>query len=326
MLVKRYTNDLEAYNLYLKGRYHWNKLTEEGFNTGMDFFRKAIQKDPDYALAYSGIADCYCRLGWYSYLSPKDSFPEAKEAAEKALKMDNNLAEAYTSLGFVSMCYDRDYPKAEKEFKQAIYLNPGYAWSHSCYSIYLAIVGKHDESITEGKIALQLDPLTPMMLINLGMRYYYARKFQQAIVYIKKAIELDPGFEIAHFYLAWASMQMKKYDEASDEIQNAIKYFGRKNPEILSALGIILTLISQKNQAEKVVNEMFELAKEKYISPFWMTVLFFVLNRKELAFEWLEKSYKVHDCLMIFLNADPVFDPFKSDPKFQDMLKKMNLI
>ncbi|KPL15308.1 MAG: hypothetical protein AMS26_07945 [Bacteroides sp. SM23_62] len=326
VLVKRYTNDLEAHNLYLKGRYYWNKITEKGLTVGMDFFKQAIQKDPEYALAYSGMADCYCRLGWYSYLSPEEAFPNARDAANKALKIADHLAEAYASMAFVSMCYDRDYTKAEKEIKQAIRLNPGYAEAHFNYSVNLSINGRHKESIAEAIKALEIDPLTLMMYLNLGMRHYYAREFDQSLEYMNKSLEMDPGFEIAHYYRGFAYLQKKMYQEALTEIRRVISILGRNNPGFLGLLGIIHAFNSNRAAAEKVIDELLEQSKQKYISPFWIAVLYFVLDEKEPLFEWLEKGYKEHDVLMIFLKVDPIFDPIQSDPRFQGMLKKMNLI
>jgi tetratricopeptide (TPR) repeat protein len=325
VLVKRYTKDLEAHNLYLKGRYYWNKITEKGITTGLDFFNQAIRKDPRYVMAYSGMADCYCRLGWYSYLSPEETFPNAKDAAYKALKIADHLAEAYASLAFVSMCYDRDYTQAEKEIKQAIHLNPGYAEAYFNYSVILSITCRHEESIAAAEKALELDPLTLMMYLNLAMRHYYAHQFDLALKYINKSLEMDPGFEIAHYYRGFAYLQKKMYKEALNDIRRVIRILGRSNPGFLGLLGIIQAFTSDRVKAENVIIELFEQAKQKYISPFWIAVLYFALDQIELFFEWLSKGYNEHDVLMIFLKVDPIFDPIRSDPRFQEMLKKMNL-
>ena len=325
MLARRYTDNIEAYNLYLKGRYHWNMLTEKGFLTGIDLFNQAILTDPDYALAYSGIADCYCRLAWYSHMSSLEAFPKAAEAVDKALSIDAELPEVHASLGFLSMCYEHNYTKAEQEMKRAIQLNPGSAEAHFNYSVLLAVTRRHAESIKEGETALALDPLTQMMLINLGMRYYYARQFDTALDYIKKTLKRDPDFEIAHFYLAYNYAEIKMYDKALSEIERVINHFGRSNPAFLATQGIILALSSQENEARKTEDELLKLSKQKYISPFWMAYLCFVLGEKDSGFEWLEKGFKTHDCLMIFLDADPALDPYRSDSRFHDMLKKMNL-
>lgn len=326
LISRRYTGNLEAYNLYLKGRYFWNKLTEEGLNKGMGFFRQAIKIDPDYALAYSGISDSYCRLAWYSYSSPREAFPEAKEAAEKALSLDKLLPEAYASLGFVSMCFYRDYEEAFKQIEKAIDLDPGSAGAHTYYSICLAITGRHEESIREAKRALELDPLTPMTQINLGGRYYYARQYELCIENVKKTLEMDPGFEIAHYYLAYFYNQMNKHKEAITEIRRVIKVFGRNYPQFLAALAIILAYNSDIKGAEAVVNEILNLSKEKYMSFFWLGTIYVVLGRNDEAFEMFEKAYNDREVLMIFLNVDPVFDRVKHEPGFHALLRKMNFM
>jgi tetratricopeptide (TPR) repeat protein len=309
----------------LKGRYYWNKITEEGISTGMKFFTEAIAKDPGYALAYSGLADCYCRLGWYSYISPEDAFPNAKTAANKAIEMTDHLAEPYASLAFASICYDRNYAQAEKEIKKAIEINPGYAEAHSFYSILFSITARHEESIAEARKALELDPLTLMMYLNLGMRHFYAREYDLTLEYFNKSLDMDPGFEIAYYYRTYAYLHKKKYKEALDDINRVISIIGRSNPGFLGVLGIVQAFLSNFTETEKVLMELLEQSKHKYISPFWVAVLHFVLDRKDLFFEWLEKGYQEHDVLMIFLNVDPIFDPVRSDPKFQDILRKMNL-
>jgi len=326
ILARRYTGNLEAYNLYLKGRYFWNRLTEEGLHKSLDFFRQAIRIDPDYALAFSGISDAYCRLAWYSYTAPGEVFPRAKEAAEKALKIDDHLPEAYASLGFVSMCFDRDYGKAMKEMKKAIDLNPGFSGARTYYSICLAITGMHEESITEGKRALELDPLTPMMYVNLGGRYYYARQYELCIENVKQSFELDPEFNIVHFYLAYFYNQWKKHAEAIAEIQKLIGHFGRSNPTFLSILAIILASSGNTKAAEEVIDEITELSKKKYISFFWLATIYVVVGQYDIAFELFEKAYQTHEVLMIFLNVDPIFDRIKPDQRFQALLRKMNFI
>lgn len=327
MLLGRHTGNLQAYNFYLQGRYFWNRLTEVGLNKAMEFFGQAIRIDPQYALAYSGISDCYCRLAWYSYSSPEDVFPEAKKAAQKAIELDNQLPEAYTSLGFVSMCFDRDYKNAFQALETAIRLNPGSANAHTIYSICLAITGRHEESIQAGRKALELDPLTPMMSINLGGRYYYARQYDLCIESVRKSMEVDPDFKIAHFYLAYFSNQMQKYKkEALESIHKLIDDFGRKNPAFLSALAIILASSGDREGAEQVLDEIKDLSKENYVSFFWLAIIYVVLGRYDEAFEYFEQAYRTREVLMIFLNVDPIFDRIKPDPRFQSLLRKMNFI
>ncbi|TET25767.1 MAG: hypothetical protein E3J76_01025, partial [Candidatus Aminicenantes bacterium] len=194
LLVKRYTKNLEAYNLYLKGRYFWNKRTEEGYQKSLEYFQEAIEKDPTYASAYTGIADYYNLLGYYDYLPPKEAFPKAKAAAEKALEMDETLAEAYNSLAMVKENYDWDWKGAEREYRRAIELNPNYATAHQWYAGYLGAMGRHDESIAENKQAQELDPLSPIIGADLGTNFISARQYDQAIEEFQKVLEMDPDY------------------------------------------------------------------------------------------------------------------------------------
>lgn len=224
------------------------------------------------------------------------------------------------------MCFDRDYDRAIEQIKIAINLDPGSAGAHTYHSICLAITGRHEESIKKAKKALELDPLTPIMQINLGGRYYYARKYEECIESVKKTLEMDPGFEIAHYYLAYFYNQMNEQQKALEEIKRVISVFGRDNTQFLAALAIILASMNDNEGAESVVGEMLELSKEKYTSFFWLGMIYVVLDRYEKAFEMFEKAYNDREVLMIFLNVDPVFDGIKPDPRFRSLLKKMNFI
>jgi TolB-like protein len=200
-LVKRYTDDLEAYNLYLKGRYFWYKRTREAILKGLEYFHQAIEKDPTYALAYAGIADCYNMLGFFDYLSPKEAFPKAKAAAAKALEIDGTLAEAHSSLAEVKTYYDHDWLGAEREFQRAIELNPSYSTAYQWYGEYLALMGRHDESIIMGKRALEVDPLSPIVSTNLAGFYWLARQYDEAIERYQKVLEMEPDFMVARLWL-----------------------------------------------------------------------------------------------------------------------------
>jgi TolB-like protein/Tfp pilus assembly protein PilF len=323
MLVKRYTEDLEAYNLYLKGRYYWNKTSPDGYNKGIAFFQEAVQKDPAYALAYAGMAFCHLGLGWYYHLHPKEAFPRAREAVEKALEIDDRLSEGQTALGVLKMVCDRDWDGAEEAFHRAIELNPGFSLAHSYYSMYFAVHGRHDESIAEGKRALELDPLTFMMSINLGMRYYYARDFDAAIEQFEKVLDMYPDSKIGRFYISYAYTQKKMYEKALDEINIVLEGSGRKNPLLLATLGIIYGFSDQREKANKVLDELLALSEEKYVAPFFMALLYVSLDKKDQAFDWLERSYEQFDHILTFLKAEPFLGSIRSDPRYDVLLKKM---
>ncbi len=325
LLVKRYTENLEAYNLYLKGRYFWNKRTEEGYQKSLEYFQEAIEKDPAYALAYTGIADYYNLLGYYDYLPPKEAFPKAKAAAEKALEMDETLAEAHNSLAMVKENYDWDWKGAEREYRRAIELNPSYATAHQWYAGYLGARGRHDESIAENKQAQELDPLSPIIGADLGINFISARQYDQAIEEFQKALEMDPNYIVAHLFLGLAYTGKEMYDEAIAELQKAQTLSGDDDSLITVFLGVIYSLSGKKDEAKKILNEVIELSKHSYVSPLCISLIYVGLGQKDQAFEWLEKAYDERDHWMSSLKVLPILDSIRSDPRFIALLKKMGL-
>ena len=324
-LVKRHTEDLVAYDLYLKGRYLWNKRTEDGYQKSLEYFQQAIERDPTYALAYAGIADCYDLLGWYDYLPPKEAFPRAKAAAEKALEMDETLAEAKASLGWISVNYDWDWLTAESKYKRAIELNPGYATVHQWYAEYLSYMGKHDESIAEAKRAQELDPLSIIINNDLGQVFYYARQYDQAIEQLQKTLELDPDFIVAHFFLAFLYAQKAMYDKAIAEVQKAMDLSGGGDSLIVAQLGTIYSCSGRRDEAKKVLDELHGLSNKRYVSPFYIALIYMGLGQNDQAFEWLEKAYEERDHWLETLKVHPMLDSLRSDPRFTKLLKKMRL-
>ncbi|MBA7694502.1 hypothetical protein ES703_103113 [subsurface metagenome] len=262
-LVKRYTEDREAYNLYLKGRYYWNKRTEEAFQKGLEYFQLAIEKDPTYALAYAGIADCYNLLQVYAYLPPKEAFHKARAAAEKALEIDSSLAEAHTSLAWVRWSYDLDWSSGEKEFKRALELNPSYATGHHWYSIYLTAMGRHAESLAQIKRAREVDPLSLMINTDLGFVLFYGRQDDLAIEQYHKTLEMDKDFVVSYWRLAMIYAQKEIYNEAIAATQNMKELLGGEDPLFLTTLGYIYSLSGKRNEAKKVLNELSELSKHR---------------------------------------------------------------
>ena len=324
-LVKRYTDDLEAYNSYLKGRYFWYKRTKEGILKGLEYFHQAIEKDPTYAVAYTGIADCYNMLGFFDYLSPKEAFPKAKAAAEKALEIDGTLAEAHSSLAEVKTYYDHDWLGAEREFQRALELNPSYSTAHQWYAEYLALMGRHDESIIMGKCALELDPLSPIVATNLAGFYWLARKYDEAIERYQKILEMEPDFMAAHLWLGLTYAEKGLYNEALAEFQKGIELSGGHDSPFLGWLGRVYCWTGKKKQAEIVLESEIERSKKMYISPFGIAVIYLGLGQNEQAFEWLEKAYEEKDHWMAALKVYSMFDSVRSDPRFTSLLKKMGL-
>ncbi len=313
----------EAYEAYLKGRYHWNKRTGEGIKTGLKYFQHALEIDPGYALAYVGLADSYGLLPYYAGFRPEEAHPKGKAAARKALELDHTLAEAYASLGWVKYVFDLDWSGAEREFKHAIELKPSYATAHHWYAWYLAEAGRPDEAIAQFQRAQELDPLSLIISSAIGWQYYTVRKYDQAIAQLQKTLEMDPDFPRGHWFLGQAYVQKAMFEEAITEFQKAIAITGGK-PEHIAALGHAYAASGKRHEAEKLLDELKELSKQKYIPSYALAVIHVGLGEKEQAFAWLEKAYEEHDpFLVIFVRPDPAFDPLRADPRFQSLLRRM---
>ncbi len=312
----------EAHQLYLKGRYMWNKRSGEELKKAIEYFEKAIEKDPDYAMAYAGLADSYLILPGYLPFPPKEANSRAKEAALKALEIDDKLAEAHTSLATVKLNY-WEWKDAEKEFKRSIELNPGYATAHHWYAYYLMLVGRHDESIAEIKLAQELDPHSLIINANVGYMLYNARHYDQAIAHYKNRLEMDPDFDVLHNYLGRAYVQNGKYEEAIAEFQEAIT-FSRRNVNDLSRLGHVYAVSGRGEEAVKIISELEELSKQEYVSPGLIALIYAGLGQKDQAFKLLEEAYERSDGLN-YLKVDPEFDSLRSDPRFTELLKKIGL-
>jgi len=323
-LVKRHTENLEAYNLYVRGRYFQAKGTEEEMEKSLDYFQQAIEEDPTYALAYVGKADCYIILADIGYLSSKEAYPKVRAAAEKALEMDDTLAGAYASLGFVKFKYDWDWAGAERDFKRAIELDPNYAYAHSNYSLYLSEMGRHDEAIKEAKRGLESDPLSLDINNILGWILYLARRYDQEIEQFQNLLEIDQNYWIAYNNLARAYAGKEMYKIAIVEAQKAIELSGG-NTMAIAALGYIYALTGRRDEAKKVLDDLFELSKQEYVSSFYVALVYSCLGQKDQAFEWLDKAYEEHDVYLSQLKVFPLFDSLRSDPRYKALLKKMNL-
>jgi serine/threonine protein kinase/TolB-like protein/Flp pilus assembly protein TadD len=325
-MMKTYTANPEAYQEYLKGRYWWNKRTEDGENKAIDYFQQAIAKDPTYALAYDGLADVYSILGTYNYVPPKEGYPKAKEAALKALQLDDTLAEAHTSLACVKFEYDWDWTGAEKEFQRVTEINPNYAYAHVMHGIYLRSMGRFEESTAEEKRAVELDPLSLVANRELGFSFYAARQYDQAIEQYRKTLELDTSFILVHQYLGLAYLQKNMFKEGLAEFEKGLA----NSPEdmlALSELGYAYARAGRKADAQKVLVQLNELSKRKYVPAVSRVGVYLGLGDKEKAFEWLEKAYADHSIggPLATPKVDPLFDPLRSDPRFQDLLRRMNL-
>ncbi|PYU18868.1 MAG: hypothetical protein DMG32_25500 [Acidobacteria bacterium] len=325
-MAKSYTTNPEAYRLYLQGRFWLSKRSEEGFNKSIDFFQQAIAKDPNYALAYSGLADCYSLLATYGDVSPRETYPRAKEAALKALEIDNALAEAHASLAYVKTLFDLDWSGGEREFQRAIALNPSYANAHYWYAGVLQAMGRSEEATAEQKRALELDPLSLSINRDLGAAFYLARQYDQAIEQERKTLELDPNFILAHSYLGLAYVQRSMYKEGIAECEKEL-VISPSNPYALAELGYAYALAGRRAEAQKVLDQLNQLSKHKYVPAMSRVGIYSGLGEKDKAFEWLEKSYEERSLGLTvnFIQVSPAYDGLRSDPRFTNLLRRMNL-
>jgi tetratricopeptide (TPR) repeat protein len=323
LLTRRYTENTEAYQLYLKGRYYWNRRTGESLKRGIQFFNLAIEKDPSFALAYAGLADCYNSLGVMTYLSPGDSSPQAKAAAIKALELHENLAEAHTSLAFAHFRYDWNWEEAENEFKRAIALNPNYATAYHWYGMFLNGMGRFEEAHLRFAKALELEPLSLIINANFGYHYYLARRYEQAAKQLTTTLEMDPNYAQARWILGMVYLRQPKLGDAIVEFKKTAALEGDSSR--LAYLGIAYAKAGKHREASKILADLQDLWPRRYVSPVYRALLLNALGgKKEEALEELEKAYEDRDMHLSLLKVDPVFDPLRSDPRVQALLRRMN--
>jgi serine/threonine protein kinase/tetratricopeptide (TPR) repeat protein len=324
-LARSYTPNAEAYQDYLRGRYFWQQ-GGRGLKQGIQYFQQAIAKDPGYALAYDGLADCYIYLAVYGVSSPKEVFPKAKEAALKSLEIDGTLAEAHTSLARIKAEYDWDWSGAEREFQRAIDLNPSYATAYRTYGSVLSTEGRPEESIVNYKRALELDPLSPIINGALGEAFFYTRQYDQAIEQLQKTLELDPNLGAAREFLASAYGQKSMKKESIAELEKNMMI---SNGSVWAQVGLAHAYVSagKRPEAQKVLDKLNQLSTQEYVPADAMAGIYLHLGEKDKAFEWLEKGYDARSLGLggVDLKVDPGWDWLRSDPRFADLLRRMNL-
>ncbi|HEX8844485.1 MAG TPA: tetratricopeptide repeat protein [Pyrinomonadaceae bacterium] len=324
-LMRRYTENTEAYQAYLKGRYFWNKRTEEGFQKGIEYFQQAIDLDSNYALAHAGLADSYTLLVVYGVLPPRGAMTKARTAALRALEIDDKLAEAHTSLAHVKKWYEWDFfAGPETEYKRAIELNPNYATAYHWYGLHLAGMGRFDEAVAEMRRSLEIDPLSLISNANLGWILYVARQYDEAIEQLQKTLEMDPNFARARVYLGRVYLQKGMYAEAIRELQKAMTLLEGNN-FVLAALGHAYGASGRRDEAQRVLDQLRERSKREYISAYDIARIYTGLGDKEQALRWLERAYEDKAAQLIWLKVDPQLDSLRSDLRFTDLLRRMNL-
>ena len=313
----------EAYEAYLKGRYFWNKRTGDGLRKAIDYFNQAIEKDPTYAQAYTGLADSYALLGDWEYggMAPKEAFPKAEAAATKALQLDDTLGEAHTSLAFCLDLYDWNWDSAEGEFKRAIELNPGYATAHHWYSWHLAVLGRKDEAIAEMREAANLDPLSLIISADLAEVLLVARLYEQSIQQSLSTIAMDPTFAVAHYQLGQAYVQNQMYSDAMVEFQKAIELSGA-DTTFTSNLAYVYALAGRRGEAVKILNDQ-KNGEHGFSNSAEIALIYVGLGNNDQAMTWLERAYEERFNPSIL--ARPSFDPLRSDKRFQDLMHRIGL-
>lgn len=323
-ITRNYSPDSEAYRLYLQGRYNWNKRTVEGLRKGIEYFDQAIMRDQDYGLAYAGLADCYVLLNVYNVASADASYPKAEAAANRALAINSNLAEAHTSLGLLTYRYHLKWADAEQHFKQAIALNPNYATAHQWYASYLAASGRLEEAVNEARTAHELEPFSLTIYSDYVRSLYYAGQLEQAHSEALKLYDMDRNFARAYYELGLVLEAQGKLEEAIAAFRNALKS-APDNVTAITALGHAQALAGKKADAERLIARLQELSKQQYVSPFQTAVIYAGLDNRKLALDWLEKSRAERFNWLPFLQVDPVFKNLRSEARFIELEKSLGL-
>ena len=319
--------DPEAYQLYVKGRYFWAKRNQESFNRAISYFREAIDRDPSYAAPYSGLADCYVLFGSSFDVGghpPSEVQPKAKAAALKALELDSSLADAHNSLAYVKLNYDWDWSGAEAEFKRSLELNPGYAHGHHWYAHLLFSSGRRDEALAESTRSLELDPLSPILVVHLGWHYLYTRQHDRALDQLAKALELEPSYALAHWYRGLAYEEKKMYPEALRELTKT-KDLLPGNLAVQSDIGHVYAVSGNKSEAEKTIARLKQESTRTYVNLYELALIYIGLGQNDQAFDWLEKAYRERSDQLIYLKVDPRLDPIRSDSRFADLVRRVGI-
>lgn len=319
-LSSRISSDAEVYEAYLKGRFFWNKRSLEGLNRAIEYFQEAITKDPRSALAYAGLADCFNMLSFYEGATPRESFPQARAAALKALELDGDLGEAHAALAFSRLHYDWDWKSAESEFRRALILNPNYSNARHWYSHYLLVSGRSQDALTETRKALELDPLSLSINTHLGHHYLYTRNYDKAIAQLRQTLEMDRTAVQAHFWLGRAYEAKGQYEEAVREFRQAME-LSPDNVQHRAGLGHVYAASGQVSAARQLLEELEAMPRGKYTSAYFLAVVYAGLNDRQKALNHLRRAYEERAEGVLYLHIDPYFDGLRSDSEFKNLVR-----
>jgi TolB-like protein/DNA-binding winged helix-turn-helix (wHTH) protein/lipoprotein NlpI len=311
-----------VYEEYLKGRFAWNKRSEAGLQEGIEHFQQAIAIDPNYAAAYSGLADSYTTMGYLSYIAPKEAFPQARAAAVKALELDSTLAEPHASLAYVRFYHDWDWPGAEAEFRQAVALNPNYAAAHDWYSYFLTAVGRPEEALVEIRRAQEIDPLSLVISTDIGFQLYYQKRYDEAISQLRKTLQMNPKFPLAHLWLGRAYQQKQMYEEAIAEYRETDAAL----PDwvvTLAAIGNVEGVAGKRRAARDILAKLKTLAQKKYVTPYGVALVYDGLGEKDQALSWLDKALDDRSHWLVWIRLDPRWDAIRDEPRFKRIVSRV---
>jgi serine/threonine-protein kinase len=324
-LVKRYTDNIEAYHLYLKGRYYVHKRTPDWIKKGIEHFLEAIDLDPNYALAYAGLAEAYGFLASSTGgQPPREAYPKARSAAAKALELDESLGEPHCTLGFHALLFDWDFQAAEAEYRRAIELNPNFANAWDGYGFFFKATGRHEEAIRACQRAQELEPLSLFITLSLGWAYYFARQYERAIEQGTKVLEMDPNFGFAYWHRGMVYLQQKKYDDAIIAFRKALNLSGT-TPTFISYLGYAQARSGKHREARQMLAQLQTLSKRQYLSSYFLAVIHLGLGDRDRAFELLDKAREERSGFLAFINVEPMMDELRSDNRFADLLGRLGL-
>jgi tetratricopeptide (TPR) repeat protein len=311
-----------VYEEYLKGRFAWNKRSEAALQEGIEHFQQAIAIDPNYAAAYSGLADSYTTMGYLSYIAPREAFSQARAAALKALELDGTLAEPHASLAYVRFYHDWDWPGAEAEFKQAIALNPNYATAHDWYSYYLTAMGRPEEALGEIRRAQEIDPLSLVISTDMGFQLFYKRRYDEAILQLRKTLEMNPKFPLAHLWLGRAYQQKEMYEEAIAEYSETDAALPGW-VVTLAGIGNVEGMAGKKREARDMLARLNTLSQKKYVTPYGVALVYAGLGEKDQALNWLDKALDDRSHWLVWIRLDPRWDPIRDEPRFKRIVSRV---